>query len=130
MTSRTRCICLLSLIGLSIAARSNGHHLVGTVYHSPLNTALEWGAAAVEVRTAPDSMMAVLHEDSFHVFPLREDYRCTPERASPAHALRKRRSVRAQRTIGHVADEQRPILGDLGSCSARFRSEFVQDQNT
>jgi Acyclic terpene utilisation family protein AtuA len=40
---------------------------------------LECGAAAVAVRTAPDCMMAVLHEDSFDVFPLREDYRCTPQ---------------------------------------------------
>jgi Acyclic terpene utilisation family protein AtuA len=39
---------------------------------------LECGAAAVAVRTAPDCMMAVLHEDSFDVFPLREDYHCTP----------------------------------------------------
>src|SRR5437899_3192797 len=41
---------------------------------------LECGAAAVAVRTAPDCMMAVLHEDSFDVFPLREDYHCTPQR--------------------------------------------------
>ena len=34
---------------------------------------LECGAAAVAVRTAPDCMMAVLHEVSFDVFPLRED---------------------------------------------------------
>jgi Domain of unknown function (DUF4387)/Acyclic terpene utilisation family protein AtuA len=40
---------------------------------------LECGAAAVAVRTAPDCMMAVLHEDSFDVFPLREDYHCTPQ---------------------------------------------------
>ena len=44
----------------------------------------------------------------------------------PAHAIRKRRSVRAQRRIGHLADEQRPIRADLGSCSARSGSQFVQ----
>jgi hypothetical protein len=38
-----------------------GHHLVETVYHSPLSTALERRAAAAEVRIAPDCMMAVLH---------------------------------------------------------------------
>src|SRR5579864_7188991 len=38
---------------------------------------LECGAAAVAHRTAPDSMMAVVREDSFDVFPLRDDYRCT-----------------------------------------------------
>jgi hypothetical protein len=47
---------------------------------------LECGAAAVAVRTAPDSMMAVLHEDSFDVFPLRDDYRCTPQSVS-SHTL-------------------------------------------
>jgi len=47
---------------------------------------LECGAAAVAVRTAPDCMMAVLHEDSFDVFPLREDYRCTPQSVA-SHTL-------------------------------------------
>jgi hypothetical protein len=47
---------------------------------------LECGAAAVTLRTAPDSMMAVLHEDSFDVFPLREDYRCTPQSVA-SHTL-------------------------------------------
>src|SRR5258708_5314058 len=47
---------------------------------------LEWGAAAVAVRTAPDCMMAVLHEDSFDVFPLRDDYRCTPQNVA-SHTL-------------------------------------------
>lgn len=40
---------------------------------------LECGAAAVAQRAAPDSMMAVLHPDSFDIYPLREDYRCTPQ---------------------------------------------------
>src|SRR5579863_9180962 len=47
---------------------------------------LECGAAAVAHRRAPDSMMAVLHEDSFDVFPLREDYRCTPQSVA-SHTL-------------------------------------------
>jgi Acyclic terpene utilisation family protein AtuA len=47
---------------------------------------LECGAAAVAVRTAPDCMMAVLHEDSFDVFPLREDYYCTPQSVA-SHTL-------------------------------------------
>ncbi|HEU0217061.1 MAG TPA: acyclic terpene utilization AtuA family protein [Stellaceae bacterium] len=47
---------------------------------------LECGAAAVTLRTAPDSMMAVLHEDSFEVFPLREDFRCTPQSVA-SHTL-------------------------------------------
>jgi hypothetical protein len=47
---------------------------------------LECGAAAVTVRTAPDSMMAVLHEDSFDVFPLRDDFRCTPQSVA-SHTL-------------------------------------------
>jgi hypothetical protein len=47
---------------------------------------LECGAAAVAVRTAPDSMMAVLHDDGFDVFPLREDYRCTPQSVA-SHTL-------------------------------------------
>jgi hypothetical protein len=47
---------------------------------------LECGAAAVAVRTAPDSMMAMLHEDSFDVFPLRDDYRCTPQSVA-SHTL-------------------------------------------
>ena len=40
---------------------------------------LECGAAAVAQRAAPDSMVAVLHADSFDVFPMRDDYRCTPQ---------------------------------------------------
>jgi len=40
---------------------------------------LECGAAAVAQRAAPDSMVAVLHSDSFDVFPMRDDYRCTPQ---------------------------------------------------
>ena len=47
---------------------------------------LECGAAAVAVRTAPDSMMAVLHEDGFDVFPLRDDYRSTPQSVA-SHTL-------------------------------------------
>lgn len=47
---------------------------------------LECGAAAVAVRTAPDSMMAVLYDDSFDVFPLREDYHCTPQSVA-SHTL-------------------------------------------
>jgi Acyclic terpene utilisation family protein AtuA len=47
---------------------------------------LECGAAAVAVRTAPDSMMAVLRDGGFDVFPLREDYRCTPQSVA-AHTL-------------------------------------------
>lgn len=40
---------------------------------------LDCGAAAVTHPLAPDSMMAELHEDSFDVFPLRDDYRGTPQ---------------------------------------------------
>jgi hypothetical protein len=40
---------------------------------------LECGAAAVTQRAAPDSMFAVLRNDSFDIRPLREDYRCTPQ---------------------------------------------------
>jgi hypothetical protein len=47
---------------------------------------LECGAAAVTHRLAPDSMMAELHEDSFDVFPLRDDYRCTPQSVA-SHTL-------------------------------------------
>src|SRR5258707_8380777 len=47
---------------------------------------LECGAAAVAHRLAPDSMMAVVHDDSFDVFPLREDYRCTPQSVA-SHTL-------------------------------------------
>jgi len=49
----------------------------GVVWH--MAKILECGAAAVTQRLAPDSMMAVLHEDSFDVFPLREDYRCSAQ---------------------------------------------------
>jgi hypothetical protein len=47
---------------------------------------LECGAAAVAVRTAPDCMMAVLREDGFDVFPLRQDYHCTPQSVA-SHTL-------------------------------------------
>jgi hypothetical protein len=47
---------------------------------------LECGAAAVTHRRAPYSMMAELHVDSFDVFPLRDDYRCTPQSVA-SHTL-------------------------------------------
>ena len=47
---------------------------------------LECDAAAVAVRTAPDCMMAVLHQNSFDVFPLRKDYHCTPQSVA-SHTL-------------------------------------------
>ncbi len=47
---------------------------------------LECGAAAVTLRLAPDSMMAVLHEESFDVFPMRDDYRCSPQSVA-SHTL-------------------------------------------
>ena len=88
---------------------------------------LECGAAAVAVRTAPDSMMAVLHEDSFDVFPLREDYHCTPQ------------SV-ASHTLYENADpfELKEPSGTLRTGNARYEaisdravrvsgSEFVHD---
>ena len=88
---------------------------------------LECGAAAVAVRTAPDSMMAVLHGDWFDVFPLREDYRCTPQ------------SV-ASHTLYENADpfELKEPSGTLRTTNARYEalsdrvvrvsgSEFVHD---
>src|SRR5256885_8853287 len=46
----------------------------------------EWEARGLTGGTVPDCMMAVLHEDSFNVFPLREDYRCTPQSVA-SHTL-------------------------------------------
>ena len=72
-------------------------------------------------------MMAVLHEDSFDVFPLREDYRCTPQ------------SV-ASHTLYENADpfELKEPSGTLRTGNARYEaiseravrvsgSEFVHD---
>src|SRR5438132_3125522 len=59
-------------------------HKPAVVWH--MAKILECGAAAVAHRLAPDSMMAVLHDDSFDVFPLREDYRCTPQSVA-SHTL-------------------------------------------
>src|SRR5262249_49921543 len=59
-------------------------HSPAVVWH--MAKILECGAAAVAGRTAPDSMMAVLHEDNFEVFPLRDDYRCTPQSVA-SHTL-------------------------------------------
>ena len=109
MTSRTRSECLsLNSVLLDSGEIQWGTTSSDSIPLPPLSTALECGTAAVEVRTAPDCMIAELYEDNFRVFPLREDYRSSTERR-PAPALRKRRSVRAQGTIGHVADEQRPL---------------------
>jgi hypothetical protein len=59
-------------------------HQPAVVWH--MAKILECGAAAVAHRLAPDSMMAVVHDDSFDVFPLREDYRCTPQSVA-SHTL-------------------------------------------
>ena len=47
---------------------------------------LECGAAAVESRAAPDSMMAVLEDSALDIEPLRPDYRCTPQSVA-SHTL-------------------------------------------
>jgi Acyclic terpene utilisation family protein AtuA len=47
---------------------------------------LECGAAAVAVRTAPDSMMAELHASAVDIEPMRPDYRCTPQSVA-SHTL-------------------------------------------
>jgi hypothetical protein len=47
---------------------------------------LECGAAAVVQRTAPDSMLAVMHEGAVDIEPLRADYRCTPQSVA-SHTL-------------------------------------------
>jgi hypothetical protein len=76
---------------------------------------LECGAAAVAVRTAPDCMMAVLHEDSFDVFPLREDYHCTPQGV-------------ASHTLYENADpfELKEPSGTLRTANARY--EAISDK--
>src|SRR5215472_45717 len=81
---------------------------------------LECGAAAVAVRTAPDCMMAVLHEDSFDVFPLREGLPLHTAERRVAHALRKCRPVRAEGTVRHVADRQCPLRCNLRPSRARL----------
>jgi hypothetical protein len=47
---------------------------------------LECGAAAVTQRTSPDSMMGIIADDYFDIFPMREDYRCSPQSVA-AHTL-------------------------------------------
>ena len=47
---------------------------------------LECGAAAVVQRVAPDSMMAVMHDDGVDIEPIRTDYRCTPQSVA-SHTL-------------------------------------------
>ena len=47
---------------------------------------LECGAAAVEQRSAADSMLGTLRADGFEIEPLRPDYRCTPQSVA-SHAL-------------------------------------------
>jgi hypothetical protein len=76
---------------------------------------LDCGAAGVAVRPAPDSMMAVLHKGSFEVFPLREDYRSTPQ------------SV-ASHTLYENADpfELKEPSGTLRTANARY--EAVSDR--
>jgi hypothetical protein len=59
-------------------------HDAGAAWH--LAKILECGAAAVQQRTAPDSMLGTLDGDGFEVEPLRPDYRCTPQSVA-SHAL-------------------------------------------
>ena len=59
-------------------------HSPAVVWH--MAKILECGAAAVTHRVAPDSMMAVVRDDAFDVFPLREDYRCSPQSVA-SHTL-------------------------------------------
>lgn len=47
---------------------------------------LECGAAAVTQRLAPDSMMAIVNDDFFDIFPLRDDFRCSPQSVA-SHTL-------------------------------------------
>src|SRR4051795_4300414 len=59
-------------------------HSPAVVWH--MAKILECGAAAVAHRVAPDCMMAVVNDGSFDVFPLRDDYRCTPQSVA-SHTL-------------------------------------------
>jgi hypothetical protein len=56
----------------------------GAAWHAA--KVLECGAAAVTHRAAPDSMYAVIDHEGFDIWPLREDYRCTPQSVA-AHSF-------------------------------------------
>jgi Acyclic terpene utilisation family protein AtuA len=59
-------------------------HDPGLCWHA--GKILECGAAAVVQRTAPDSMMAVMHAGGVDIEPMRADYRCTPQSVA-SHTL-------------------------------------------
>jgi len=81
---------------------------------------LECGAAAVAHRLAPDSMMAVVHEDAFDVFPLRPDYRCTPQSVA-SHTLYENADPFDLKEPSGTLDTRGALRGDLGSRGAGFR---------
>lgn len=86
---------------------------------------LECGAAAVTVRTAPDSMMAVLHEDSFDVFPLREDFRCTPQSVA-SHTLYENADPFELKEPSGTLRTDRARYEAISDCAVRVSgSEFV-----
>jgi hypothetical protein len=49
----------------------------GVAWHA--GKILDCGAACVEHRAGPDSMVAILHEGAFDIVPPRADYQCTPQ---------------------------------------------------
>ncbi|HJY47353.1 MAG TPA: acyclic terpene utilization AtuA family protein [Stellaceae bacterium] len=87
---------------------------------------LECGAAAVAVRTAPDCMMAVLHEDSFDVFPLRKDYHCTPQSVA-SHTLYENADPFDLKEPSGTLRTATPAtrLSPIARCASRARSSCM-----
>jgi hypothetical protein len=87
MTSRTRCECLSLNSVFSIAGETQWGTTSSRQYTTP---PFKYCARVRRCSSrGPDRARlhdAMLHEDSFHVFPVREDYRCTPQCVAP-HAL-------------------------------------------
>ena len=58
-------------------------------------------------------MMAVLHEDNFEVFPLRDDYHCTPQSVASHTLYENADPFELKEPSGTLAHQQRALRGDL-----------------
>jgi hypothetical protein len=72
-------------------------------------------------------MMAVLHEDSFDVFPLREDYRCTPQSVASHTLYENADPFELKEPSGTLRTNNARYEG-ISDCAVRVSgSQFVHD---
>jgi hypothetical protein len=98
----------------------------GIVWHAAKT--IECGAAPVISRAAPDSMMAILREDAFDVFPLREDYRCTPQSIASHSLYENANPFEIQEPGGRLVTTDATYTAQTDSAVRVAGAKFIQSE--